>query len=151
MRIMPGRNIVLLVMSLLPVISHSQRNARSRCPMFSGESFHVSKSGEDDVNCGTPVKPCYSISYTVSLTVRQNSSSVLINISTGSYKEAESIKLDCGRWQLRRIAFWGARYDQWFVLYRSFIKLYLTCDNTSKKVFILNSLAGFVILVLITS
>lgn len=109
---MPGRDIVLLFMSLLPVISHSQRNARSNCPMFSGESFHVNNSGKDAWKCGTPVNPCYSISYAVNLAVRHNFSSVLINISTGSYKEAESVKLDCGRWQLRRIAFWGARYDQ---------------------------------------
>lgn len=112
MKTMPGRNTVLLFMSLLPVISHSQGYARSNCPMFSGESFHVNNFGKDDVNCGTAAKPCHSISYAVNLAVRQNISSVLINISTGSYKEAESIKLDCSRWQLRRIAFWGARYDR---------------------------------------
>ena len=110
MKAMFGRNVVLLFLSVVPFISCQQSDIQTKCPVFSGKSFFVNTSGENTLTCGTQTKPCCSISYAVNLAVRQNISSVLINVSTGSYKEAESIKLDCGRWILRSITFWGARY-----------------------------------------
>ncbi|KAL9952803.1 hypothetical protein ACROYT_G040113 [Oculina patagonica] len=112
MKTMLDRNAVLLFLSVLPVISSQQRDKQTTCPVFSGSSFFVNTSGENTETCGTQTKPCFSISYAVNLAVQQNISSVLINISTGSYKEMESIKLDCGRWDLQRITFWGARQDK---------------------------------------
>ncbi|KAJ7384703.1 hypothetical protein OS493_020287 [Desmophyllum pertusum] len=108
---MHGRNVLLIFFSVLPIISHQQGNIQPKCSVSAEKSFFVSSSGENSVTCGTAARPCYSISYAVNL-VGQNISSVLINISVGSYKEAESIKLDCGRWNLRQITFWGARQDE---------------------------------------
>lgn len=107
---MLDRVILLLFLSVLPVISHQQRNMETKCPVFSGQSFFVSTAGKDSETCGSQTKPCHSITYAVELASRQNISLAVINISAGNYKEAESIKLDCGRRSLQRVTFWGARY-----------------------------------------
>ena len=107
---MLDRVILLLFLSVPRVISHQQRDIETQCPLFSGKSIFVSTAGKDSETCGSQTNPCRSIAYAVEVAGRQNSSSVILNISAGNYQEAESIKLDCGGRTFQRVSFWGARY-----------------------------------------
>ena len=102
--------ILMLLLAVPPIFSHQERNNETKCPVFSGQSIFVSTAGKDSETCGSQNKPCRTIAYAVKLAGHQNISSVVLNISAGSYQEAESLKLDCGRRSLQRITFWGARY-----------------------------------------
>ena len=53
--------------------------------------YFVNTSVVNSPNCGASSKPCCSISFAVNLAVRQNVSSLTVNISTGRKDEMESV------------------------------------------------------------
>ena len=99
--------VKLFLCLVFPAFALQQEILNQDCPLYAGTTFFVNTSGVNSPNCGASSKPCYSISYAVNLAVRQNVSRLTVNISTGRYEELESIKLDCGRWSLRKVTFWG--------------------------------------------
>ena len=101
--------VKLFLCLVFPAFALQQEILNQDCPLYAGTTFFVNTSGVNSPNCGASSKPCYSISYAVNLAVRKNVSSLTVNISTGKYEELESIKLDCGRWSLRKVTFWGER------------------------------------------
>lgn len=107
--------VKLFLCLVFPAFALQQEILNQDCPLYAGTTFFVNTSGVNSPNCGASSKPCYSISYAVNLAVRKNVSSLTVNISTGKYEELESIKLDCGRWSLRKVTFWGERVDEQLV------------------------------------
>ena len=101
--------VKLFLCLVFPAFALQQEILNQDCPLYAGTTFFVNTSGVNSPNCGASSKPCYSTSYAVNLAVRKNVSSLTVNISTGKYEELESIKLDCGRWSLRKVTFWGER------------------------------------------
>ena len=104
------KSFFLFLLSVVPVISHRHGNLQTKCAGFEGNSLFVNSSaGQNSPTCGTKERPCHTISFAVSRAVDQGFSSVLINISSGIYKEADIIKLHCSRWKLQRISLVGER------------------------------------------
>ena len=102
-------NYFLIFLAVFPIISHQGQNVQASCPGLHENSVFVNAEGKDSLTCGTHERPCLTISYAVRRAVEENFTSVLVNISWGIYKETESIKLDCSRWNLQRISLWGER------------------------------------------
>ena len=111
MKIVRFRGFELIFLFALAVISHAEWNLHTPCAVSEENSVFVnSTSGQNKPSCGLKKNPaCLTISYAIKMAVQRNFSSVLINISTGSYNELDSIKLDCSGWNLKRIALWGER------------------------------------------
>lgn len=107
--------VKLLLCLVLPAVALQQELFNQNCSVYGGATFFVNTSGVNSVDCGTSLRPCKSISFAVNLATIKKVSSLIVIISTGSYKEVESIKLDCGRWSLRKVTFWGERDKQQLV------------------------------------
>ncbi|XP_068730412.1 uncharacterized protein [Montipora capricornis] len=110
------KSFFLFFLPVFPLVFCQQSEQHSPCTIYRGISQFVDSTvGQDSGTCDSRENPCRTISYAVTSAVHENQSSAVINISIGSYKEQNSINLDCSRWSLKRIAFWGERQGEQLV------------------------------------